>query len=149
MQNGFCKVGPCKCHHTDHVNMDHYFKSTVTQETKTFDDRYRNYIDAKDKRSKTEQVLSKLAQEQKEFDIACLAAANKVKEIINELNLKALKPQFHDKEEDYLQSMIETEEMERKAGYENRISYLKEMSRKQIILKDLIGKDVKNPSQIL
>lgn len=57
MQNGYCVVGNCRCHHTKHFNVGYRVEQRSKQVTETSNDLKAKYVDASSKKSSFEQIL--------------------------------------------------------------------------------------------
>ncbi|XP_062574275.1 uncharacterized protein LOC134236111 [Saccostrea cucullata] len=120
---GNCQVCSSKCHWSQHKNSKYIFKYVTEKKTETYQEKKKLYEKAKGEKMKSEKYLKEI-----EADIDCLFdTINKMMDDMatckNGLKEIALRPDPLSTVE-HIDQMIQTEEINKKMGYERRIKML-------------------------
>jgi hypothetical protein len=73
MKDGNCTVCVGKCGHADHANMAFYFEITMIKTKEKAENVYNAYIDAKNQKSKSQQILDGLSRDVKYNELECIS----------------------------------------------------------------------------
>ena len=131
-----CGVCPGKCSWDCHINRPYRFESYEVIETRTLDNLKERYQKAIDGKNKHEAMVSNLEEEVKIMFCNFIDNVQLVCEIIQRLDEIALrKSPLTDL--DYLDILIETEKIDKREGYLERINYFEQAKRPAKFLKAL------------
>lgn len=133
--NGYCDSCPKKCYWKLHKNSKYEFRYEVVKVKKTYSDKLQKYKDAQGKLPSQKQVVNILRKELNDLS----DAVNKMLKVIKKCNERlkeiALRPNPLSMTE-HIDLMIETEKLEKKPGYMDRIQVLQEFRKRAEFEKD-------------
>jgi hypothetical protein len=136
MEDGKCKVCPFKCEYTHHSDNEYYYEYGTKKVKKTLEELKNTYVNANSNLSVAKQIIEGLNNEFNNIFIKVFNIQEELKKCIERLNQIALKPNVFKSSEDYIDLLINSEEMEKKDGYINRIKALKELKKEHKIINE-------------
>lgn len=136
MRNGVCTVCDQKCSWQQHANTPYIFTFETVQVKKTYAEKLAKYRQAGEKKLSHEQVITRMMSELECLREAIQSMMEDVNECNNILKVIALQPNPLTMVE-HIDLMIESEKMEKKDGFMERISMLQSYRRKADIHKDV------------
>ena len=131
MDNGdsdtaMCTVCPGKCTWRKHVNNPYYFELYQEDEVRTPNDLMQNYEEAVQGKIRVESMITTIEDRLMQLDQFVMQMMSEVRESSERLDQIALEPNPLT-ELDYIDLLIESEKMEKKPGYLDRIKYYEQM----------------------
>lgn len=117
-----CRVCPGKCGWRNHVNNPYYFELYQEDEVRTQDDLKRNYAKAVQGKLRVEGMIGTIESRLMQLDQHVMQMISEVHNSSERLDQIALKPNPLT-EVEYIDLLIESEKMEKKPGYLERIKY--------------------------
>ena len=133
---GFCQECPGHCHWSIHINEKYYYKKQIVKKTGTTQELKERYYRGIQGLSISENYVLGMFGELRTIYSDCVSIQEKLKNTINEIQKDALNPNVLSSEE-YIDLLINTEQMEIKYGWEKRIEALKNMKEVQTLVKKL------------
>jgi len=131
--DGNCRICHQHCHWTQHKNLPYTWEWYEVEETKTTAALKEKYLDSTSKKSNSEQMMAGSLEEFDATQVALNGLISGVKDCLNQLSKIALRPNVLS-QDDYIDKLIQSEEAEKKPGYQNRVQALKGLKEKQDIL---------------
>ena len=119
-----CSNCPGKCSWKQHVNNSYRFELYDEYETTTLQEIKNLYDTSVGEKCRTESMLTNIQKQIEQLNDTILKRLAQAQQTVKRLEEIALKPSFLT-EVEYLDLLIQSEEQEKKAGYQNRISYYK------------------------
>ncbi|EDR26616.1 hypothetical protein, conserved [Entamoeba dispar SAW760] len=116
--NGYCKI--CGCHYTQHANSRYRFEYVTETKQQTAQEVLQRYNEGKKGIANAENMLKKLEEEYYKIQTECYDKQVKIVERINRLSEIAPNNKVNGFNE-YLDQLIQTENDEKKSGYQERI----------------------------
>jgi len=98
------------------------------------------YYDSKNKQSAEEQIMAGTVLELAEVEADLNGLINSVRTCLNELSDIALRPNVLS-QDDYIDKLIQSEEAERKPGYQQRVVALRQLKEKQDMITKMNADD--------
>lgn len=141
MNNGSCRVCPKKCRWNNHCNVPYEIQFQEVNIEVRADDLFKKYSNAKSNKERLEQVIFVLTNQLREGTLRCIQLQNEVIDCVNVLNSISLKKNVGESHIEYLNLMIQSEELDKKKGYQNRIKRLSDVRRQYSILKNIIERN--------
>lgn len=141
MNNGLCRVCPKKCSWNKHSNIPYEIVFEEINIEVRADDLFRKYSNANSNQEKLEQVILVLTKQLREGTLRCIQLQNEVIDCVNVLNTIALKKNVGGSHIEYLDLMIQSEELDKKKGYQSRIKRLSDLKKQYSILKNIIERN--------
>lgn len=138
--NGDCRNCPGKCHWSIHKNMPYtveWYQNTVKKPVKDLKDKY---MDATSKLSITDQLVFGLVKDLTKVEQDLNGLISGVRDCLNELSTIALRPNVLS-QDDYMDKLIQSEEVEKKKGWQIRIKALRQLKEKQETLSKINSND--------
>ena len=111
MNNGICTVCPNKCEYILHNDNEYYYEFIIKNVKKTLEDLKSIYVYANKNLSAAKQIIIGL---NKEFNKIYFEIQEQLKKYIERLNQIALKPNVIKSREEYIDILINSEELEKK-----------------------------------
>ncbi|GAB1223191.1 hypothetical protein ENUP19_0136G0028 [Entamoeba nuttalli] len=133
--NGYCKV--CGCHYTQHANSSYRFDYVIEKKQETADEIYKRYNAGKKGMASAESALKKLEEEYYKIKMECYDKQQEIVECVNKLSEIALNGKVTSSNE-YLDIMIQTENDEKKPGYEARVEGYKQLKQANEIIESVM-----------
>ncbi|KAI7789383.1 hypothetical protein IRJ41_018493, partial [Triplophysa rosa] len=134
--NGYCVVCPENCHSSEHSKENTMWTYETKIEKKTIKELMDNFMKAQKKFLGSRQMLDALEDEFHVIEDKLMKLIKMSSECLRRLDEIALKPKSLSTAE-YLEILIKTEEEEKKAGFEDRITGLKKMKKESLILEKI------------
>ena len=126
-KNGKCKRCEKKCDWTCHKNLPYIFEYYTVEETKTYENLKKEFLDSKSKVPEYQQVLTGLERKYDDKFIDCFEICEKLNKSVNELKRVALNANSNQKTEEYITLLISNEEKNPSEGWVNRKNRLEEI----------------------
>ena len=144
--NGYCNV--CSCYWDQHVNNGYRFELYDDKETRTSEELRKKYKQAVSGKSQVESMISNIENYLENVAEEVFAMVMRVQGSIKRLDQIALRPDPLT-ETEYLETLIESEKREKKAGWKQRISFYEKAKEQARILSKLKNNDDESLNQIL
>lgn len=144
MKNNYCTVCPNHCYWNIHYNVPYILVYTSKKEKRRAEDIYKTYQNAKSNLSKSEQTLQGLEDEYVKLAIHCIQLQENIKKCVDNLKSIALKSEIIGSSEEYLELIIQSELIEKKPGYQQRIKGFSEMKQQYKLLKDACNGNIQS-----
>ena len=144
--NSTCGNCPGKCSWKHHVNNAYRFELYDEFEMTTLQEIKKLYDTSVGEKCRTESMLANIQKEIEKLNAAILSKLAEAQETVKRLEEIALKPTFLT-EVEYLDLLIQSEEQEKKAGYQTRINYYKTARKQAGMFAKLKAKNVGNMQQ--
>eukprot|EP01083_Nonionella_stella_P091875 256944_1 len=135
-RNGYCTCCPQRCHWSIHKNKPYTVEWYTESQTRTTSELKSKYYDATSKKSAEEQIMAGSVAELAKVEEHLNGLIGSVRTCLNELAKIALRPNVLS-QDDYIEKLIQSEEAERKPGYQQRIAALNKLKEKQEMLNKL------------
>ncbi|KAH3768302.1 hypothetical protein DPMN_169514 [Dreissena polymorpha] len=135
MTDGFCRICPERCFWNQHANTPHIFDYITVDETKTYAEMRKKYEEASGKLLTQEQVLDKMREELDEIDDMIQTMMLVVRDCNIRLGKIALRPNPLSMTQ-HIDLMIESETMEKKDGWYERIQTLYRFRKRARVVND-------------
>lgn len=132
--DGNCQICPEKCYWQKHANTPYIFEFVEVKVKKTYADKLQKYKTAEGKLPNQQQVLEQMGEELNEMIDAIEDMMGIIKDCNERLQEMALRPNPLSMVE-HIDLMIQSEEMEKKDGFKERIKTLEEFRRRAEIHK--------------
>ena len=136
MKNGICTVCPNKCEYTHHSDNEYYYEYTTKKVKRTLEELKNTYVGANKNLSTAKQIIIGLNNEFNNIFIKVFEIQEQLKKCIERLNQIALKPNIFKSSEEYIDILINSEELEKKEGYKNRIVALKKLKKEHQLINE-------------
>ena len=134
MTNGVCTVCPQKCDYSNHSDNEYYYEYGTKKVKKTLQELKNKYVDANKNLSAAKQIIDGLNNDFNAIFIKVFEIQEQLKKCIERLNQIALKPNVFKSSEEYIDLLINSEELEKKDGYKNRIIALKKLKKEHQLI---------------
>jgi GTPase SAR1 family protein len=121
-----CKICPGKCFWRRHENQPFYWDFKEIEETRTLEEIRAKYADATTKKASAESILSKTRTMYKEIQAELQKHVENARRYVNRLAEIAARPNPLSSV-DYIDLLIQAEEIEKKSGWQSRVRYLHEV----------------------
>ena len=131
-----CRICPGHCFWDKHVNNPYHFEFYDDWVTKTSEDLKKKYYQAKEGKSRAESMISTLQQTLDDVDCYVMTLIREVKESLARLDEIALKPNPLT-EVEYIDLLIQSEKLEAKPGWLQRVQYLEGAREQASITREL------------
>ncbi|XP_020891889.1 uncharacterized protein LOC110231237 [Exaiptasia diaphana] len=131
--SGYCKVCPSGCYWNNHKNNPYRFELYEVQVTKTSDEIKKRYKEAESKKTQKEEIMSGLTNELEIMYYVVFSNISNARDSIARLEEIALRPNPLS-EVQYIDLLIQSEEMEAKKGFTRRVQSLKEVRQQALVL---------------
>ena len=128
MNNGYCTVCPSKCKWDIHRSTPYRYEWYTVVETRTSEDLQRRYSIATSGKSKVESLMASLDADLKKMHQVVLPMVHQTKQCLRRLSEIALKPNPLC-EVQYIDTLIQSEQEQRRPGFIERVKALKELRR--------------------
>lgn len=142
------KTGKCKrcdnhCDWTCHKNLPYIFELYEEEETRTYENLKKDYVDSKSKVPEFQQILLGLEREYDDKFIDCFEICEKLNRSANELKRIALNANSNQKTEEYINLLIQNEARNQTEGWVEKTNKLEEIKNYHHMIAGLIsGKDL-------
>lgn len=136
MNNGICTVCPNKCEYTHHSDNEYYYEYTSKKVKRTLEELKNTYVGANKNLSDAKQIIIGLNNEFNIIFVKVFEIQEQLKKCIEKLNQIALKPNVFKSSEEYIDILINSEELEKKEGYKNRIVALKKLKKEHQLINE-------------
>ena len=151
MDNGdsdtaICRVCPGKCTWRKHVNNPYYFELYQEDEVRTQDDLKRKYAEAVLGKIQVENMIGTIEDRLKKKNQFVLQMMSEVRNSSERLDEIALKPNPLT-EVEYIDLLIESEKMEKKPGYLDRVKYYEQVRQSAQIHNGVLSMDTTTTRQ--
>ena len=133
----YCKECPGKCHWQQHKNYPYIIEQKKRKVKKTLDNLKKAYCDSNNKLSAKQQILNGLENDFNIQMIQCMSLQNQVQIAVERLKEIALNKRTHENSGQYIDQLIQSEKMQKKEGYLERIQSLSELKKKHGLISDL------------
>ena len=133
MSGEYCRICPKKCHWSCHVNNPFWFELTEVTVRKTFDELKKRYEAAMTGKSTKEGVVSTIRADIAARYHEAFHMTRQAQQILHRLDEIALRPNPLN-EVEYIDLLIQSEEIEGKDGYKQRIECLKTVRKQAQLL---------------
>ena len=137
IEGEYCKECPGKCHWQQHKNYPYIIEQKKKKVKKTLDNLKKAYCDSNNKLSAKQQILNGLENDFNIQMIQCMSLQNQVQTAVERLKEIALNKRTHENSGQYIDQLIESEKMQKKEGYLERIQSLNELKKKHGLISDL------------
>ena len=114
MNNGVCTVCPQKCDYSNHSDNEYYYEYGTKKVKKTLQELKNKYFDANKNLSTAKQIINGLNNDFNAIFIKVFDIQEQLKKCIERLNQIALKPNVFKSSEEYIDLLINSEELEKK-----------------------------------
>uniref|UniRef100_A0A1X7T458 Septin-type G domain-containing protein n=1 Tax=Amphimedon queenslandica TaxID=400682 RepID=A0A1X7T458_AMPQE len=131
--NATCKVCVNHCSWEKHFNNGYIFEFYEEMETRTSQELYERYTEAKTAKDKLEYIIQEIEKELQEMQRVVLYNIRKARKCLQRLDEIALKPNPLT-EVEYIDLLIKSEEQQKNAGWEKRIDYFYEVRQQAELL---------------
>lgn len=131
MKNGFCTVCTKKCIWSDHKSSRYFFKNTTEKVKKTYNEMKKRYEEAKGFKKTQQTIIQGLTRDNENLSFFLNTRMREIERYKSRLEQIALRSDSFSTVE-YLDLMIQEEDMERHQGFEQRIKML--IEERQMIL---------------
>ncbi|KAG2463132.1 STXA protein, partial [Polypterus senegalus] len=145
MKDGVCTVCPGKCAWNIHSNQQHRFNYKTKKVKKTYDELKKKYEQAQGELMTTEQLCDRLQHELDDMTNLIYKLITDSHESIKRLDEISLRPNPLSSPE-YIELLIQSEELEAKPGWMERVKSLQEVKEKAIIIENLSRNEELSPS---
>ncbi|KAH3768560.1 uncharacterized protein LOC127845594 isoform X1 [Dreissena polymorpha] len=135
MTDGFCRICPERCFWNQHANTPYIFDYITVDETKTYAEMKKKYEEASGKLLTQEQVLDKMREELDEIDDMIQTMMLVVRDCNIRLGKIALRPNPLSMTQ-HIDLMIESETMEKKDGWYERVQTLYRFRKRAQVVTD-------------
>lgn len=132
--DGYCTVCPEKCYWQKHRNLPYIIEYYTVKEKRTYNNLKQRYESAKQGKEKVEEMMQIKEKKLADLQSAVYAIIEKVTNSIKRLDEIALKPNPLT-EIEYLDLLIQTEEMEAKPGWDRRVKQYQAIRKDAELLK--------------
>lgn len=136
MRNGLCTVCDDKCSWQQHANTPYIFTYEPVKVKKTYAEKQKMYKQAGEKKVSHEEIIKRMMSELEVLGESIQEMMEQVNDCNNILKTIALRPNPLTMVE-HIDIMIESEKMEKKDGFQNRIKVLQSYRKKAEIHKDV------------
>ncbi|GAB1224261.1 hypothetical protein ENUP19_0182G0002 [Entamoeba nuttalli] len=133
--NGYCKV--CGCNSSHHANSSYRFDYVIEKKQETAKEVFERYNEGKKGVANAESILRKLEEEYDKIQMECYDKEQEIIECVNKLSEIALNKKVNSSNE-YLDMLIQTENEEKKPGYEVRIEGYKKLKQTNEMIEDIM-----------
>ncbi|XP_031562348.1 uncharacterized protein LOC116298089 [Actinia tenebrosa] len=134
--NGQCNICPEKCYWNNHVNNAYRFELYQETETITSEELKNRYYEAASKKTATEKVIAGLKEDLQNLYLTVFGMLRQANSIIRRLEEISLRPNPLS-EIQYIDLLIESERLECKPNFQQRISALNDVRKEAKILAEI------------
>lgn len=134
MENGFCIKCSKKCKWQDHKNTPYILEFYLEKEIITLDELKKKYDDSKNKVFNKKRILENIKRNIYALNRECIETQEKITRSINRLKQIALNKDILSSE-DHIELLIQSEKMEKKDGFMQRIEALELLKKQKILLR--------------
>lgn len=99
---------------------------------------YNKYVTSRSSKTAAQQILEGQLNEYYDLQCQTISYVARIIQSLKKLQEIALLPDTHDSVVDYLDMMIQTEQIEKKSGYSDRIIHYKEIRRHHALIPEII-----------
>jgi GTP-binding protein EngB required for normal cell division len=138
--DGYCCNCPGKCHWSIHKNRPYTIEWYTEEVKRPVKDLKDKYTDATSKLSITDQLVCGLINDLTKVEQDLNGLISGVRDCLNELSTIALRPNVLS-QDDYMDKLIQSEEVEKKKGWQTRIKALRQLKEKQETLSRINSND--------
>lgn len=138
---GNCTVCPKNCHWDEHANLPFHIEYYTERESRTSDDLKKRYETAKTGKEKVKSMIVKNEGILHNLQAYVFSVIDNARRSIKRLNEIALKPNPLS-EIEYLDLLIESEQIEAKTGWKTRVNQYKKMRKNAEVLKKVQGQQI-------
>jgi hypothetical protein len=125
MRDGHCKVCPGKCFWREHKNQPICWEFKEVEEVRTADDLKRKYQGAVSGQANHQTMLANLTKKYNNVKAQLRKHVEDARRCVNRLGQIAARPNPLS-ETDYIDLLIQSEEQDKKSGWQQRVKYLQE-----------------------
>ncbi|BFU18677.1 hypothetical protein conserved [Entamoeba histolytica] len=141
---GYCKV--CGCPSSEHVNESRKYEYVIEKKEETKEEVFERYNEGKKGVANAEAMLKKLEEEFYKIQMDCRDKQQEIVECVNTLSEIALNNKVTSSNE-YLDMLIQTENDEKKPGYEARIEGYKKLKKANEMIEDIMKNSTTKKSE--
>ena len=134
MENGKCVKCIKKCDWQHHKNTPYYIENYVEKEVRTLEELKKKYDDSKSKIFDRKKILENIKNTIYLLNTECIDTQDKITKTINRLKQIALNKDILSSEE-HIELLIQSEKMEKKEGFIQRIEALELLKRQKILMR--------------
>ena len=121
--DGRCRICPRNCLWSEHKNVPYLINYHTVTETRTAEDLKKKYHKAVKEKATSEQMMRAIEESLQKVHVEVLTMIKRAQQSLRRLDEIALKPNPLTQVE-YLELLIESEKMEAKPGWKQRVKYL-------------------------
>jgi len=136
-QNDYCTECPGKCHWTQHKNLPYIFEKKKRRVQRNLDNLKNAYYEAESKLNLKQQILNGLEKDFNAQMYKCMSLQNQIQISVERLKELALNKRTYENTSQYIDQLIESEKIQKKDGYLERIQALHELRKKHEMILDL------------
>ena len=141
MKDGSCTVCPNRCQWNRHVSNPWRFEITEETEERTFDELKRRFDKATERKSRMQVIVANIQAKIRSTYDKTMRLADQARQTLEHLDEIALRPNPLSQVE-YIDLLIQSEKVEGKDGYKERIQYLEAIREKAELLSLIESKRV-------
>ena len=134
MENGKCVKCIKKCDWQHHKNTPYYIENYVEKEVRTLEELKKKYDDSKSKIFDRKKILENIKNTIYLLNTECIDTQDKITKTINRLKQIALNKDILSSEE-HIELLIQSEKMDKKEGFIQRIEALELLKRQKILMR--------------
>ena len=131
--NATCKVCVGRCTWRKHFNNGYTFEFYEEMETRTSQELYERYTEAKTAKDKLEYIIGEMEKELQDLQRVVLYNIRRARECLQHLDEIALKPNPLT-EVEYIELLIESEKQQKRSGWKKRIEHFYEVRQQAELL---------------